>query len=161
MLRTASIALDRIEPPSKDVLRAGDSWLVLRPSQRTDGYEIVSGHARYERAVRAGRASVFCLIREPDCADPLDELAEIHTIGGRDPLEEALALHSALLRLRVGQRELAKRTGISQSHISKRLKLLELPPAIRSLLAQRRITIEEALRLARASATNPAAPDAA
>lgn len=45
----------------------------------------------------------------------------------------------------------ARRTGISQSQISKRLKLLDLPPATRTLLAQRRITIEKALRLARAS----------
>lgn len=151
MLRTSTVTLDMIEPPPPDVLRSGGAWLVLRPSHRTSGYEVVAGHARYEGAIRAGRESVFCLIRETDHDDPLDELAEIHTLGGRDPLEEALALESALSRLGIGQRELAKRTGISQPHISKRLKLLNLLPATRALLAQRRITIEEALRLARAS----------
>jgi ParB-like chromosome segregation protein Spo0J len=122
--------------------------LILRPAERND-YEVVRGHNAYEAACRSQAVRVFCLVREPNRQDPLDALAELRTIGGRDPIEEADALQTALKRLGLTQRQLSKLTGVAQPHISKRLRLLDLTPRDQALVRDGRLTIDEALDIAR------------
>jgi ParB-like chromosome segregation protein Spo0J len=110
---------------------------------------VVTGHHIYDAAVRAGVNRVFCLIRELDPQDPLDHLAEIRGIGGRDPIEEAEAIAAALDTTGLSQRDLAAMVGMTQSHVSKRLTLLGLRPRDIGRLRAGVITIDEARELCR------------
>jgi len=153
MLRTASIPMELIEPPGRHPRRRSTGQLVLRPAVEHGGYQVVAGHRTYEAAARVGAVRVCCMVREDDPADPLELLAEIRGLGGRDPLEEARAFDDAMRRLGVGQRQLAALTGIGQSHISKRVSLLMLSPRDQALVRDGRITIDEGRRRARALAS--------
>lgn len=145
MIRTASVALDDIEPPSAHARR--DDRLVLKPSTHGHGYEIVAGHRTYERAVRAGRTRVLCLIRSDDASDEFDHIAEIQ-MGVYDPVDEGKIYADTLRRTGLSQRALAAETGLPQSRISRRMLLLELGAPDRKRLREGDLTIREALDIA-------------
>ena len=142
--------MDVIEPPSRGRRRRDTGSLVVKRSDRHMGYEVVYGHHAYFRAEKSGAARVLCQERvvDPD-EDPLELLAELNALGGRDPLEEAEAIKQAMTRLGVSQRELAAITGYTQPHISKRLALLNLSVRHQRMLLDGQITLDEARDLAR------------
>ncbi|HEX8002735.1 MAG TPA: hypothetical protein VF519_08570 [Mycobacteriales bacterium] len=147
MIRTKALLLDEIEPPSGRARRAGH--LVVRESSDRYGYQIVSGHRTYERAVRARREGILCLVRIDDAGDAFDRIAEMQ-LGVYDPLEEAEILAETLTRTGLSQRALSRRTGLPQSRISRRLLLRRLPSRERKRLREGDLTIREALDLAMA-----------
>jgi ParB-like chromosome segregation protein Spo0J len=157
VLRTRSVELEDIQPPATHSRRR-TSHLVLKQAANGHGYEIVTGHHIYEAAVRAGVRRVFCLTRELDPEDPLDRLAEIRGIGGRDPIEEAEAIEAAISATGLSQRDLAAMVGMTQSHVSKRLSLLRLSPRDISRLRKGVITLDEARELCRIRAPRPHRP---
>lgn len=144
MLRTRSVALHEIQPPTV-ASRRRTYQLVLRHADGSYPYEVVTGHDKYEVAVRSGTPRLFCWIREADPEDPLDHLAEIRGVGGRDAIEEADAVRAAIDVTGMTQSELARTIGMSQSQVSKRLSLLDLSPRDAQRLRNGVITLNEAL----------------
>ena len=63
------------------------------------------------------------------------------------PLEEA-ATFALLRELGLPQTQIAAQTGCSQSHVSKRLALLTLPPAAQEALREGQLPLNDALALA-------------
>lgn len=113
------------------------------------GYQVVLGHRRLAGAKVAGFTEVPAIVRELDDATRVEMMA-IENLQREDltPLEEADAFRR-LVDLGHSQRELAERVGRSQSHVSKRLALLELPAVARQELDSGGITLDAALELTR------------
>jgi ParB family chromosome partitioning protein len=130
---------------------------VLQPLQvrpNGDRFSLIYGHRRLAAAKLAKRATVpvFFAPEADEAADHTRRLVEnLHREDLR-PLDEAKG-YQQLLALGVsgGQRGLAKLVGKSQSHISKRLALLELPDEIQAHVDSGRITPTDAVELSKLS----------
>ncbi|MFD5878433.1 ParB/RepB/Spo0J family partition protein [Streptomyces yangpuensis] len=92
-------------------------------------YVVLAGHRRLAAAQLAGleKVPVSLLKKVPEGASlRVASLKENEDRLGLDPIEEGELYLDLLDELGVSQRELAKRTGVSQTAISHRIKLLQL-----------------------------------
>jgi ParB family chromosome partitioning protein len=103
-------------------------------------FELIAGERRLRAARLAGLATVPAVIRESDDTESLRE-ALIENIHREDlnPVELAEAYRELLEELGLKQETLAERLGISRSNIANTIRLLQLPPEVQQLLAERRI----------------------
>jgi ParB family chromosome partitioning protein len=125
--------------------------LTVRP---TEGgrYSLVAGERRYAAALAAGLTEVPAIVRELDDKEAL-EIALVENCQRRDisATDEARAYRQLISDHAYTQRSLARQIGRSQSHIAKRLALLELPEDVRSEVDSGGITLPDAAELARLS----------
>jgi len=144
-----SIDPDAIEQLTASIRELG----VLQPIivvELVDGlYEVAFGRHRYVAAQEAGLTTIPCIIRT--FVDKTERwlgmvVENLHrrTI---DPVSEGLA-YQRLTGLGLTQRDLAEKVGRSQSHVSKRLALAELPETAHTALAESRLSISGAEVLA-------------
>lgn len=120
------------------------------------GYTVVAGHRRLAAAKQAGLTTVPCIHRGFRSTADMIELTAIENLQRADlsPLDEARAMQ-ALVDLGRTQRDIAERVGCNQSHVSRRLTLLELEQPDLDRLRAGTITVREAEQIAR-----PPAPPA-
>ena len=104
--------------------------IIARPDANRGGYEIVSGERRWRAAQRAGIA----LIENVQRSD-------------LNAIEEATGYNDLTERFGYTQEQLADVIGKSRSHIANTLRLLKLPPAVRSLVANGALTAGHARAL--------------
>jgi len=120
---------------------------VLLTPRAAGGYTIVAGHRRHAAAVAAGLLRVPATIRAYTDDERIEvmlvENLQRRTLG---PLDEARG-YQRLLELGLRQQAIAERLGISQSHVSKRLALLNLPTEAVDALHSGGITVTEAVEL--------------
>ncbi|MDE2104118.1 MAG: ParB/RepB/Spo0J family partition protein [Patescibacteria group bacterium] len=112
-------------------------------------YEIVAGHRRLAAAIAGGLKSVPCIVRELT-DDQAREIGLVDNLQREDvpALEEADAY--AELRQRLGTAAaIAARVGKDVSYVARRLQLVSLAEMPRKALAERLITPDHALLLAR------------
>lgn len=143
---------------------------VLQPvtvTPRDGRYLLVYGHRRLAAAKQAGRATIPAIVQARTEAERVTRQT-VENLHREDlsPLQEATAianLRDTVAAERNGrapsQRELAERLGLSQSHISKRLELLELPAEVQAVLDSGGITLGQAQdlhRLVKANRTKQA-----
>jgi ParB/RepB/Spo0J family partition protein len=118
-------------------------------------YVLVFGHRRRAASIKAGKATIPAIVLETTEVERIlaQNVENLHR-ADLNPIQEAQAI--ANLRDAVaaerggqgpGQRELAAMLGISQSHVSKRLKLLQLPKDARDLVAAGKLTLDQATKL--------------
>ncbi len=139
-----------------------EEFLSVHPQHQaaigTREWVVVAGHRRRAAAELAGQDTVPALVRPDLAAAGSAEAAfvveNLHRVD-LSPLEEARA-YALLADLDLSQRQIATRTGVSQSHISKRLALLRLPQEAQDDLATGDLTIAEALALTAAPAEDQA-----
>jgi ParB family transcriptional regulator, chromosome partitioning protein len=106
-----------------------------------DGYQLVAGERRLSAAQRAGLMKIPAIIREvPD--ERLLELALVENIQREElnPIEEAQAYQNLVENLNVTQEELAQRLGKERSSLANSLRLLKLPPAVKLLVAEGKLS---------------------
>jgi ParB/RepB/Spo0J family partition protein len=126
--------------------------LIVEPDPTTDGWTLVAGERRWTAAKQAGLDTVPCVVRPAVDDDHRLELMLIENLQreGVNPMGEARAFRT-LEQLGLSQRTIAARVGCSQSHISKRLALLDLPAAVQKRVGERPdaggITVAAALEL--------------
>lgn len=114
-----------------------------------DRYTIVFGHRRLRAAIAAKRATVPCTVRELTPAERLEaQLVENLQRQDLSPIEEARG-YRRLLDAGYTQRKLVDRVGRSQSHISKRLTLLNLPERYQGEVERKALPVDDAVNLAR------------
>jgi ParB family chromosome partitioning protein len=103
-------------------------------------FELIAGERRLRAARLAGLATVPAVIRDSDDTESLRE-ALIENIHREDlnPIELADAYRELLEELGLKQETLAERLGMSRSSIANTIRLLQLPPEVQQLLAERRI----------------------
>lgn len=123
--------------------------LMVSSPDESGMHTIHYGERRFHAAKLAGLVEVPAIVRDfPSEADRLE--AGFLENAAREDLSEVDEAHAYSRLLEVtglSQRKLAKRLGVSQAHISRRLALLELPEAAITALDTGSITIEEAVVL--------------
>lgn len=113
-------------------------------------WQVLYGHRRFEAAARAGLDAIPATERtdvELDSAEGrADQVLENFHRVDLTPLEEAAAF-KVLVDMGWSQRKIATHVGYKQAHVSKRLKLLALPPDIRADIDDGTLTIGAGLNL--------------
>ena len=107
----------------------------------TGYYQIIAGERRWRAAKLAGRREVPVVIIEADDRKVL-ELGLIENLQREDlnPVEEAEGYLALLTDFGLTQEELARRMGKSRPAISNALRLTALPPDVRELMVEGKIT---------------------
>jgi len=112
--------------------------ILVRPVAPQDGapaYEIIAGERRSRAAKIAGLDEVPVLVREvPDQAAAAMALIENIQREDLNPLEEAQGVHRLIEEFGLTHEEAAQAIGRSRSATSNLLRLLNLAPAVQTLL---------------------------
>jgi ParB family chromosome partitioning protein len=105
------------------------------------GYEIIAGERRWRAAQQAGLQSVPVILREARDLE-VAELSLIENIQREalNPIEEAEAYQTLTERFGLSQEDLSTRVGKDRSTIANTLRLLKLPPAVKTALIEKKIT---------------------
>jgi len=104
-------------------------------------YQLVAGERRWRAARLAGLEAVPVVVQQ--IADErLLEITLIENIQREDlsAIETALAFERMIKELHLSHEQIGERTGKDRSTISNLLRLLQLPPDIQSLVANRRLS---------------------
>ena len=123
--------------------------IVVRP--HGNGYQIVAGERRWRAAQRAGLHEVPAIVREFDEAETL-EIAIIENIQREElnAIEEAEAYRRLINDYGHTQDVLARLVHKSRSHVANLLRLLDLPEAVRAMVAEGELSMGHARALATA-----------
>lgn len=110
--------------------------LLVRPLL-SGGYQIVAGERRWRASRMAGLATVPALIRELTDSEVM-QIALIENLQREDlkPLEEAQGYQALMEEFGFTQDEISKSVGKSRPAVTNALRLLNLPEAVRSMLAR-------------------------
>jgi len=104
-------------------------------------YQLVAGERRWRAAKLAGLAHVPVIVQDfPD--DRLLEITLIENIQREDlnPIETAVAFERLVQELHLSHEEIGQRTGKDRTTITNLLRLLNLPPDVQQLVAERRLS---------------------
>jgi ParB family chromosome partitioning protein len=113
--------------------------LVVR--QAGDRYQLVAGERRWRAAKLAGFQDVPVVVRDiPD--ERLLEITLIENIQREDlnPIETANAFERLGRELLISPEEIGRRTGKDRTTIVNSIRLLQLPPDLQLLVAERRLS---------------------
>jgi ParB family transcriptional regulator, chromosome partitioning protein len=120
--------------------------IVVRP--HAGGYQIVAGERRWRAAQRAQIHDVPAIIRDFDDTETL-EIALLENIQRQDlnPIEEAEAYRKLTELFGHSAAALAELVHKSRSHVANMMRLLDLPPAIRDLVIEDKLSMGHARAL--------------
>lgn len=134
------------------LLTSAEEWIEAHPEDAAAvagrAWVAQDGHRRLAAATRAGVAQVPGLQRGVDVDDNVLRVTTAYHASRLTPMEEAVNF-AALGERGLSQSEISRQTGISQGHISNRLKLLSLPDPVQTAVDQGRVGVQEALQLSR------------
>ena len=112
--------------------------LVVRPGDGEDGapYRIVAGERRWRAAQRARLHELPAVVRHLSDSESI-EIALVENLQRRDlnPLEEATAYRRLIREFDHRQEDVATALGKSRSHVANTVRLLDLPDAVKGLIA--------------------------
>lgn len=154
--RGGGLAIDLIDPNPMQPRRVfqPDALRELADSIRQHGiiqplvvrsngerYQLVAGERRW-RAARIAELKEVPVVVQEIADDRLLEITLIENVQREDlnPIELALALDRMARELNLSQDEIGRRTGKDRSTISNAIRLLQLPPDLRQLVAERRLS---------------------
>ncbi len=113
--------------------------IIVRPAG--PGYQLIAGERRYRAAQRASLTTIPALVRQATDEQML-EWALVENIHRTDlnPIERAMAYHNYLATFALTQAEAAEHLGEDRSVIANYLRLLDLPPEVKQMLAEGQLT---------------------
>lgn len=123
--------------------------IVVRPALGTTGqYELVAGERRWRATMRLGWEDVPATVREVDDRTLL-VLALVENLQRAElsALEEAEGFRRLADEFKLNQQEIADVVGRDRSTIANSMRLLQLPPSVRQLLAAGKLTAGHARAL--------------
>jgi len=124
--------------------------LVVRPRPAADGggYFLIAGERRWRAAQRAGLHEVPVVVQQVDTQQAF-ERALVDNLQRTDlgPLEEAAAYQRLVDEFTLTQEQVAARIGKDRSTVANSIRLLKLPPAVRQLVEDERLTMGHARAL--------------
>lgn len=122
--------------------------IARRLKEDASSYEIVAGERRWRAAQRAGLGEVPVILRDMTDRDAL-EIALIENIQREDlnPMEEAAGYQNLVNSFGYTQEDLAKAVGKSRPHVANMMRLLNLPPALRTHVSEGRLSAGHARAL--------------
>lgn len=114
--------------------------VLVRPLD-DDRFQLIAGERRWRAAQRAGLVSMPALVRPTEDARSLEH-ALVENLHREDlnPLEEAAAYQQLIEDVELTHEDVARRVGKSRSAVSNALRLLQLPPGIQRLVAERALS---------------------
>ena len=120
--------------------------IVVRPYN--NAYQIVAGERRWRAAQRAQIHEIPAIVRDFDDAETL-EIALLENIQRQNlnPIEEAEAFKKLTELFGHSAAALADLVHKSRSHVANMMRLLELPPTIRDLVIEEKISMGHARAL--------------
>ena len=123
--------------------------LLVRPDPEKAGhYQIIAGERRWRASQLAGLHSVPVHIRELDDTDAMAAaLVENLQRADLNPIEEAEGLQRLVTDYTLTQEELAGAVGKSRPHITNTMRLLNLPPEVRTHVRNGELTAGHARAL--------------
>jgi ParB family chromosome partitioning protein len=115
--------------------------IIARPDAARGGFEIVAGERRWRAAQRAGVHQVPVIVRELADQEAL-EIAIIENVQRSDlnAIEEAAGYTELVERFGYTQEQLSDVIGKSRSHLANTMRLLKLPPEVRGLIQEGKLT---------------------
>ncbi len=121
--------------------------------KRGEKYELVAGERRWRACAALRKNTIPAIVREADDRDSL-EVAIIENLQRENlnPLEEAAGFSYLVEEYGLTQDEVAQRLGKSRPVIANGLRLLQLPDAIKAMLADGRLSAGHARALLAAPA---------
>ena len=113
--------------------------LVVRPNGMR--YQLVAGERRWRAARIAGLKDVPAVVQEIS-DERLLEITLIENVQREDlnPIELAMAFDRMARELNLSQEDIGHRTGKDRSTIANSIRLLQLPPDLQQLVAERRLS---------------------
>lgn len=122
--------------------------ILVRPAPNGQGYQLVAGERRWRASQRAGLHQIPAIVRDLDETETFT-IALIENIQRQDltAIEEAEAYARLRDQLGHSQDAIGQMTGKSRSHIANILRLLELPEAVRDMIADGRLGMGHARAL--------------
>jgi ParB family chromosome partitioning protein len=113
------------------------------------GFELIAGERRLRAAQRLGMEQVPVLVRDASDGEML-EMALIENIQREDlnPLEEARAYRRLVEEFNLTQEDIAARVGKDRSTIANTMRLLQLPPEVRTQIERGALSAGHARALA-------------
>jgi ParB family chromosome partitioning protein len=111
--------------------------LIVTHDAESGKYQLIAGERRWHAAKIAGLSTVPAIVKEVSPRQML-EIALVENIQRADlnPLEEAEAYHFLIEEFGLTQEEVAKRVGKSRTAVANTVRLLRLPPEVKSALAE-------------------------
>jgi ParB family transcriptional regulator, chromosome partitioning protein len=115
--------------------------IIARPDAARGGFEIVAGERRWRAAQRAGVHQVPVIVRDLADQEAL-EIAIIENVQRADlnAIEEATGYNELIERFGYTQEQLSDVIGKSRSHLANTMRLLKLPPEVRGLIQDGKLT---------------------
>jgi ParB family chromosome partitioning protein len=121
--------------------------LVVRP-RPGGGYTLIAGERRWRAAQRAGLHQVPVVVQDVDAREAFERaLVENLQRSDLNPIEEAAAFHRLVDELGLTQDQVAERVGKDRSTIANAIRLLRLPPPVREMVEERRLSMGHARAL--------------
>lgn len=113
--------------------------IVVRP--RAGRYQLVAGERRWRAARIAGLKELPAVVQDVSDARLL-EITLIENVQREDlnAIELALAFDRMARELNLSQEQIGERTGKDRSTIANSIRLLQLPPDLQQLVAERRLS---------------------
>ncbi|SDY36814.1 ParB/RepB/Spo0J family partition protein [Thermoactinomyces sp. DSM 45892] len=120
--------------------------LIVRKSIR--GYEIVAGERRFRAAKQVGLEKVPVVVRDYTDNEMM-EIALVENLQREDlnPIEVAMAYQKLLQHLHLTQEQLSERVGVSRSHVTNFIRLLQLPAEIQENVSRGTLSMGHARAL--------------
>ncbi len=145
---------DALAELAESIRRQGVVQPVVVRARGDGDFELIAGERRWRAAQQAGIERIPAVLRELSDREAA-ALALIENIQREDlnPLEQATGLRRLLDEFGFTHREVAEAVGRSRSAVSNMLRLLELAPAVKEMLA------EGAIEMGHARALLPLGPD--
>lgn len=113
--------------------------IIVRPADK--GYEIVAGERRYRAARAAGLKEVPCIVRDlTDQENMLFAIIENMQREDLNPLEEAEGIERMISSFKLTQAQVSASIGKSRPYIANTLRLLKLPPSVKEMVMDGRIS---------------------
>lgn len=115
--------------------------IVRRLGQGADKFELIAGERRWRASQRAGLKEVLVVVKDVSPKEAF-ELALVENVQRADlnPIEIAEAFDRLIKEYSYTQQTLAERVGKDRTTIVNALRLLKLPPRIRTMVIGRELT---------------------
>jgi ParB family chromosome partitioning protein len=122
--------------------------ITVRPAPDGEGYELIAGERRFRAASRLGWTEIPAVVRQTDNRAALT-LAMVENLqrADLDPVEEAEGYQRLIEEFALSQQEVAEVVGKERSTVANALRLRGLPPVVRELLQQKKISAGHARAL--------------
>jgi ParB family chromosome partitioning protein len=124
--------------------------IVVRPAAEDGRFILILGERRLHASKKAGRETIPALVRKVSDQQAA-EMTIIENLQREDlsPLEQAQAFKVLSQEFKMTQQEIGERVGLSRESVANYMRLLKLPREVMQLLAEKRITFQQAKEMLR------------